>query len=409
AVLIESVPASSYYGRFQDTDAVIVGAGPSLVDTLPELTKIQESCLIIAVDTSYRICLDNGVIPHFVLCADPQLINARYFEQITESDTVLIADPACHPSVLRLFKGPHALSGMPFDMFSWIEEITGEMGEITHGGSVSTNAYDFAKRLGVPRVYLVGQDLGFTHNLAHCRGSYLDEMMFLKVNRFYNQEMANRRQLRALPAIYQPAIGGGTVQTNQKMMIFKQWFERRNDPALLNASSGGMELFAIPHSPLPKGGSAADIRSRVMSIHDAGRISGSERMRRRERVRERIDRISNENDLLLEKLVQAVEHALRLREVIGQRGAEREAQQLIGKLDAVDEYIGRFSASKSIVGMSVQRTIHTVQEGYDLDTEECSDAERIAGRSHYLYSGLLDGCRFTRRVLAKMSRLFNAS
>ena len=131
------------------------------------------------------------------------------------------------------------MTGVAFELMKWIERLTGEKGEITHGGSVSTNAYDFARRLGASPVYLAGQDLAFTGGHAHARGSYLDEQVHLRTGRLYTPEMLNRFQLTALPKIFVRGIRSGTVHTNQKMMIFLSWFQKRGDRNLVNATDDG--------------------------------------------------------------------------------------------------------------------------------------------------------------------------
>jgi hypothetical protein len=402
-----SVPVKEFYGKFEGIDAVVVGAGPSLLDSIASLKRVSESVLVIAVDTSLRLCIENGISPHFVLCADPQLINARYFEQAATTSAVLIADPACHPSVFRLFKGLTSMCGMPFEMFAWVEEITGKMGEITHGGSVSTNAYDFARRLGVDNIYLIGQDLSFTQNLAHCRGSYLDEMMFNLHTRFFNQEMFNRRQLRALPPIAQPSVKGGIVYTNQKMMIFKQWFEKRMDERLFNASADGMNLQGIQCRQLSEiAQSKHDIRKTINDIYSENTVSAKEMERRFQLIKRRSEQIYNENDLLTGKLRTAVETTHKIIEMV--ETEKGNPSQYLKVLDDIDEYIGTLSSSKSIVGMSVQKTIHTIQEGYDLEENSDSSLSSSVKRSKFLYSGLLDGAIFTERVLRKIRHILAA-
>jgi len=67
---------------------------------------------------------------------------------------------------------------------------------------------------------MVGQDLAFTGGYAHARGSYLDEQVNLRTDRFFNAQVFNRRQLTALPKIFVKGIRSPKVHTNQKMMIF---------------------------------------------------------------------------------------------------------------------------------------------------------------------------------------------
>lgn len=396
-----------FYDKFKGYEALVVCAGPSLHESLGFIREMSRHLVIVAVDTSYKILIDNNITPHFCLCVDPQLINARYFEGAGESSTILVADPTVHPSVFRFFNGPCVFSSMPFDSMKWVEEISGEKGEITHGGSVSTNAYDFARRLGVDTVYLAGQDLSFTDRLAHCRGSYLDELMFLQVNRFFNQEMFNRRQLTALPRIDVAAIDGGLAHTNQKMMIFKQWFEKRNDPKLVNLTSAGMRLEGISHGRLADvavklvdGLHPADL---VQQIYEEAARSNDEIEQfevQKKRLYKKVGLLINENSYLNEQLKKALDYSHKLKDEIEQNG--KGVGDILSRLDALDEAIQSRSSSKSIVGMSVQKVIHTITEEYDL--EEKPTPLQIAERSCFLYQGLLDGVSFVEKVLNKMEQ-----
>ena len=183
-VFIESPAANSFYGKFKGIPAIVVAAGPSLQHAIRFINENRSHAIIVAVDTSYRLLLREGIEPHFCVSVDPQVANARYFEGVPQTKTVLIADPTVHPSVFRLFRGRVAVTGVAFNLLKWIEEVAGEKGELTHGGSVSTNAYDFAKRLGASPIVLVGQDLAFTAGYAHARGSYLDEQVHLQMDLF---------------------------------------------------------------------------------------------------------------------------------------------------------------------------------------------------------------------------------
>ena len=248
AQITELPGVERFYGAFAGVPAIVAAAGPSLTASLDFIRKHAGRSVIIAVDTSYGLLRRHGIEPHFCVTVDPQPVNARYFEGDRGGSTVMVADPSSHPSVFRLFKGRAVLAGMAFPMMKWIEDICGERGEIAHGGSVSTNAFDFAKRLGASPVVLVGQDLAFTGGYAHARGSYLDEQVHLRTTRFGNPEMFNRYQLTALPRIFVQGIRGGKVHTNQKMMIFLSWFERRLDPGLVNATVDGALMKGVRHA-----------------------------------------------------------------------------------------------------------------------------------------------------------------
>ena len=397
--------AKIFYEKFEGLNAIIIGAGPSLRYSLEALRQNQNSVVMVALDTSYKILIENGITPHFCLCVDPQLINARYFEGVPERDTVLVADPTAHPSVFRLFKGPQVVCSMPFDTMKWLEEYTGEKGEVAHGGSVSTNAYDFAKRLGVNNIYLVGQDLSFTERLAHCRGSYLDEMMFVRIDRFFNQEMINRRQLTALPKIMVPSIDGEKVHTNQKMVIFQKWFEKRNDAHLFNSSVNGIKLNGIKDIELNAAFTACEnnVSEMVKSIYLEASIPHETKIEIVKKVSGRVVLLRNENNVVMERLENAVNTAEQLIEALKKRS--KQVGALVTRLDTIDEFIASKSSAKSMIGMSIQRTIHTITEGYDTDEFSGSGHEKIARKSLFLYKSLLEGCLFAEKVLNKSEKI----
>ncbi len=408
-VFVGSPGAGAFYGRFAGLPAIVAAAGPSLSDSIEFIRANAGRAVIIAVDTSYRILKKHGIEPHFCVSVDPQLINARYFEGDAGGRTILVADPTVHPSVFRLFRGRRTLAGMAFPMLKWIEEAAGPKGEMAYGGSVSTNAYDFARRLGASTVVLVGQDLAFTGGLAHARGSYLDEQVFLRTGRFYTPLMFNRFQLCALPAILVQGIRSASVHTNQKMMIFLSWFEKRGDGALVNATFDGARIKGVRHVP------AAELRLDgtdvdIFGIIDAAYEEGTRALRDPEEVRLGISRrcaaMLDELDTLVPLLERAVRNSEELRSVVAAENRDRSKMEfLLKRLAEADRAIESLDALKDMISFTAQRVIHTITEGYEVDEGEgaLSEDERVAMRSRFLYLGFLEGSAFIRKVIEKMS------
>lgn len=407
---VASPGANRFFGQFGGVPAIVVAAGPSLHASMDFIRQSRGRAVIVAVDTSYRILVAQGIEPHFCIVVDPQMINARYFEGSRPGRTILVADPTVHPSVFRLFRGRVAMTGVAFQLMKWIEKLTGDRGEITHGGSVSTNAYDFAKRLGCSPVVLVGQDLAFTGGYAHARGSYLDEQVHLRTNRLYTAEMMNRFQLTALPKIFVKGIAGGRVHTNQKMMIFLSWFEKRRDPDLVNATHDGALIPGVKHArpggiALP---AAADIDARIDGLY-AGASTGAV-PEVRDRFAATLGRIREETDSLvpvLEKAVGFSDSLLTLMEEKRRGGAgdQGKVDYLLKKLAETDRIVESKTNAKDMISFTIQRVLHTVTEGYDIDEGDggLGSEELVAKRSRYLYQGLLDGARFNGKILGKMA------
>lgn len=398
--------AKFFYNAFEGIPAIVAAAGPSLSESIGFIKKNISRALVIAVDTSYRILRKNGIESHFCMTVDPQSINARYFEGDTPSKTIMVADPSSHPSVFKLFKGRIIRAGTAFPMMKWIDEICGEGGEIAHGGSVATNAFDFARRLGASPVVLVGQDLAFTGGYAHARGSYLDDQIHLRTERFFTAEMFNRRQLTALPKIFVEGIRGGTVHTNQKMMIFLSWFERRNDPALINASRGGARMKGVVHRDEENLnlGAEKDLWHMVDEIYEKAKVAQNG-PKVRSVLEEKCDKMKTD----VEDLIPALSRAVLLSEDLAEQTASAfrdgaKIAYIIKKLDETDRALESRKKTTDMIGLTIQRVVHTIMEGHDLDDEDriMNEDEKIARRSLFLYRGLLEGAEFVKRIMEQM-------
>ena len=95
--VIETGGADLFFDKFKNIPAIVVAAGPSLLKSIDFIKKNQERALIIAVDTSYSVLLRHGIESHFCVCVDPQVVNARYFEGVTEGKTILVGRTGCAP------------------------------------------------------------------------------------------------------------------------------------------------------------------------------------------------------------------------------------------------------------------------------------------------------------------------
>jgi hypothetical protein len=80
---------------------------------------------------------------------------------------------------------------------------------------------------------------------------------------------------------------------------------------------------------------------------------------------------------------------------------------LLNKLEETDRVIESKKHAKEMISFTIQRVIHTINEGYEIDEGDSalSDRELVAKRSSYLYKGLLEGARFNVRILKKMEEV----
>ncbi|MFZ5630391.1 MAG: motility associated factor glycosyltransferase family protein [Spirochaetota bacterium] len=242
---------------------VLAGAGPSLSASFSELRKHRERFVLFAADTALIPLNKAGIYPDVVLAADPQWLNHHFAESPDAARSRWLMDPVVCPAI------PHRLQTLGAQTAFWNNVFAADgifrstdRGDVAHGGSVSTNAFDIAVRWlaarpgGAGRLILVGQDLSFSDKQAHCRGAVLEAAVFNRANRLFSMEQHNLRQMKAMPVLWQKGIRQPQVRTNGKLRIFHDWFEARAADTdktrvrLINATHDGAYLRGYEHMPL---------------------------------------------------------------------------------------------------------------------------------------------------------------
>jgi len=89
----------------------------------------------------------------------------------------------------------------------------------------------------------------------------------------------------------------------------------------------------------------------------------------------------------------------------GGAGDRSKVDYLLKKLSETDRIVESKTNAKDMISFTIQRVLHTVTEGYDIDEGDggLGSEELVAKRSRYLYQGLLDGARFNGKILGKMA------
>lgn len=207
--------------------ALVLAAGPSLDSILPRLADLARRCVVIAVDTAVRACLSAGVEPDFIVLVDPQYWNYRHLDGLTCPRSVLIAESAVWPAVLRFQCARVCLCASLFPLGRFLESRARTRAELGAGGSVSTTAWDFARYIGAETIYMAGLDLGFPNKRTHFSGSIFEERSHTASNRFEPAETAGFRALTATGLRAVNDYRGGFVLTDRRLILYAWWFESK--------------------------------------------------------------------------------------------------------------------------------------------------------------------------------------
>ncbi len=237
-------------GRFAGIPALVLAAGPSLDHILPRLGRLRERFLLIAVDTSLRACIARGITPDFTVVVDPQYWNSRHIDAFRGIDTILVSESSTHPRVFRGLTDRIVFCSSLFPLGEYLERFIGKKGALGAGGSVSTSAWDFARFLGCRPIVMAGLDLGFPDRATHYHGSFFEERVHTLSCRHAPPSHHAFLALTGADPFPLPDNRGGTVLTDRRLVIYRQWFENQMrihpDTDTRTASVGGVAIDGIP-------------------------------------------------------------------------------------------------------------------------------------------------------------------
>lgn len=335
---------------------VLAGAGPSLADSIGELREHRRRFVLFAADTALVPLNKAGIYPDVVLAADPQWLNHHFAESADAARSRWLMDPVVCPAI------PHRLQQLRTTMAFWNNAFAADgifrpydRGDVAHGGSVSTNAFDIAVRWltaregQAGRLILIGQDLSFSNRQAHCRGAVLEAAVFNRSNRLNSMEQHNLRQMKAMPVLWQKGIRQPAVPTNGKLRIFHDWFEARaaetdkSRVRLINATHDGAYLRGYEHLEL-----AAALAG--LGDESAGCAWHEQESARETRVR-------------AEKLIAGLAEVQRITsENAALSGLKNPEPRIIQQLNANDRRLKATGIAREIAGLNAQALILRITE-----------------------------------------------
>ncbi len=215
---------------FEGKTAVVVAAGPSLQKNMSLLKEIKGKVPIISVFMAAKVIMENGIIPDFIVSIDS---NQKGMKDGMYDNIPLIYAPTVPKGFIDAHKGKHIvklatstrLEEFVFSKYKYGEDFY----NIDGGGSVACDCAAIAASWGVKNIILVGQDLAYTDNMLHVKGTEHDMKSLDELDR---------------DKFYVSAVGGGTVLTDAVFVYYINWFERFAEGYkwkfnLIDATEGG--------------------------------------------------------------------------------------------------------------------------------------------------------------------------
>ena len=282
---------------------VIISPGPSLDKNIHLLKALKGRAILMAAAQCARALQAAGVVPDFIIIADPG--NLVYFLDGVDTSQVdgLIAGVSCHPEFFKKpFKNTIAFNANSA-LDAWISDIFGDTLPISAAGSVSIDCFFIAKYWECSQIIMVGLDLALSEGRGYSRQSanseadiFIDEetktLKFSNLSEnmqeiFTAQGKARNDNTETLMTL--PGYFGDTVFTRPNYHLFHGEFvglarheiSTPNPTPLVNCTEGGAYIDGFEHISLSDaiakyiGESDNNIPEKIQSA-----CQGTDRMRR---------------------------------------------------------------------------------------------------------------------------------
>lgn len=210
--------------------AIIVAAGPSLNKNIKEIKKAKNKALIIAIDTSVKLLLKEGIIPDIYVSIDARK-PLELFSDSRIHDIPVCATPYSIPEVMEKQKCRTFISiGMSY-IGMLCKPLEKKFGFLGNGGTVAHNAFCLALEAHMSPIILVGQDLAYTNEQTHAQGVDYGSVATEDDDTIWVED-----------------IYGNPVRTIANLNIYRKWYENAirtavpEDIRVIDATEGGAKI-----------------------------------------------------------------------------------------------------------------------------------------------------------------------
>jgi hypothetical protein len=236
---------------FGEAPVLVLGAGPSLDETLDALVNLYPQTLglnrpfkIVCVDTCLGSLKDRGICPDLVVILESQHWNLRDFTGCYNWQVPFAIDLSALPKSALMLAGEGFLFMTPWTPLRIFERLkTARLlpTALPPLGSVGLTAVEITRRLTTGSIICAGLDFSFTHDKYHARGTPGHRALLNSLNRLrsiYNQAVYKQSSTAAVSKTGLP------VYTNPALKNYRALFEQEfgGDPRIFDIEGTGLPL-----------------------------------------------------------------------------------------------------------------------------------------------------------------------
>jgi len=227
-------------GQFSNVPFILVGAGPSLDESMDFLRAARPHAIIGCSNTPYRKLVNNGIKPHFTVSADPLSPTIQGYLDVPLDDVWLAAPFSAYPPIVEKFAGRVLTWSTNNPIIEIIRRRASRPAgtPILEQGTVSGCVLDLARVLGCSKILLVGQDMAMKAD-----GQYYTS------DTFYTDQGTDYSD--TIRAQNLPGNTLESVPVESRLFVylrtFEQFVERHSDLEYANLARLGAKVKGVPY------------------------------------------------------------------------------------------------------------------------------------------------------------------
>jgi len=243
--LVSQFPSISQLS-FGEAPVLVLGAGPSLDETLDALNSVKDRYFkIVCVDTCLGALKDRGIVPDLVIILESQHWNLKDFIGCKGWKVPVAIDISSLPASAYLLAENGYLFFTPWTTLNIFERLNKAgllPASVPPLGSVGLTAVELARRLTSGKIICAGLDFSFTADKFHARstpGHKTHLNLQTRFRRIFNKTAYDSASLAAV------SKSGFSVHSNPALKNYRALFEQE--------FSGDSRVFDIEGTGLPLG------------------------------------------------------------------------------------------------------------------------------------------------------------
>jgi hypothetical protein len=204
---------------------LVVGAGPSLEDSIATIRRIRKKVILITVDTAYSALCAHSIIPDYIFILESQIANLQDFIARRDPDIPILCDITAHPATIRLFKGDMYFFSSIFYPIRLLERIkkAGLLpAQIPALGSVGVAALYISMYMTEGPVLVTGLDFSYPGGRTHARGTPFPCLLSFTSSRLLPLEHLMYRSIRKRPLVTMSGKQGVSLSSDLVLRSYAQ-------------------------------------------------------------------------------------------------------------------------------------------------------------------------------------------